>query len=442
MHGMLSARMGTLMKHCDQCLLVHSDFCLTQPSFVSIMLVRTNILRILCKAMKGRLFEENFPLLMAAILVLSALSQSIWPKPVLESKDFIRIVVHLLNLLPATHEQVTSMQSAKGVMSTWDEATLASRASILTRCPEATMGMVSEVFPQSFRQLQCYVLIADVLEVMERLMLSMTPFRETLFYHGAAQQFVTLHIYTRYKVPQITCLRLLCLMVGSEKLAHDVSKNARLLEIIDFALRYEDNSSLPRTSVISIKELSKDKACVESLIQMGLVQALGHLTTTNDPHMQINLLNCLRNLATNLHAKEQICQLEQWPKLIRWADSFDPHVREATGLMFSQICEGADSEICRVALEPVVKELKFLLRANRIDPLVAQTVTDYVNETRKVVKAQCLFRGVIARRRTRKIKQDALMRGEKPPESAVQKAIHIFSPAGEMKDRVPSSHDG
>ena len=90
---------------------------------------------------------------------------------------------------------------------------------------------------------------------------------------------------------------------------------------------------------------------------------------------------------------------------------------------------------CRVALEPVVKELKFLLRANRIDPLVAQTVIDYVNETRKVVKAQCLFRGVIARRRTRKIKQDALMRGEKPPESAVQKAIHIFSPAGEMKDR-------
>ena len=43
-------------------------------------------------------------------------------------------------------------------------------------------------------------------------------------------------------------------------------------QIIDFALRYEDNALLPRTCVISIKELSKNKACVEALIGRGLVQ--------------------------------------------------------------------------------------------------------------------------------------------------------------------------
>ena len=37
---------------------------------------------------------------------------------------------------------------------------------------------------------------------------------------------------------------------------------------------------MPKTAVISIKELSKDSSCVEALIQRGLVQALGHLTKT------------------------------------------------------------------------------------------------------------------------------------------------------------------
>jgi hypothetical protein len=46
-------------------------------------------------------------------------------------------------------------------------------------------------------------------------MLNMTTFREGLFHQGAVQHLITLHICTRYKVPQITCLRLLCLMVGS-----------------------------------------------------------------------------------------------------------------------------------------------------------------------------------------------------------------------------------
>lgn len=51
-------------------------------------------------------------------------------------------------------------------------------------------------------------------------------------------------------------------------------------QILDFALRYEDKGTLPKTAVISIKELSKDSSCVEALIQRGLVQALGHLTKT------------------------------------------------------------------------------------------------------------------------------------------------------------------
>ena len=35
-------------------------------------------------------------------------------------------------------------------MSTWDEATLAQKARILTHAPEATMGAVAEVFPQVY----------------------------------------------------------------------------------------------------------------------------------------------------------------------------------------------------------------------------------------------------------------------------------------------------
>ena len=53
--------------------------------------------------------QENFPLLMAALLLLLALSQTTWPKPVTESDDFVSIVSHLLNLLPKTKEQVMSV---------------------------------------------------------------------------------------------------------------------------------------------------------------------------------------------------------------------------------------------------------------------------------------------------------------------------------------------
>ena len=110
-----------------------------------------------------------------------------------------------------------------------------------------------------------------------------------------------------------------------------------------------------------------------------LVQALGTLTKTSDPHLQVNILVALRNLSSNLHAKEQIVELQQWPKIVRWADSFDPLVRQNAGLLFAEICEGDESEICREALVDVVKMLKPLIRLNKIEPAVAQTVRPYIH---------------------------------------------------------------
>ena len=72
---------------------------------------------------------------------------------------------------------------------------------LLEHGTETDQEWVEQVFPDSFRQLQCYVLVGDVLEVMEKLMLHMTEFRQGLFFAGAAQHFITIHIQTRYKVP-------------------------------------------------------------------------------------------------------------------------------------------------------------------------------------------------------------------------------------------------
>lgn len=146
--------------------------------------------------------------------------------------------------------------------------------------------------------------------------------------------------------------------------------------------------------------------------------------------MQINLLGTLCNLASNLRAKEQIVQLPCWPKIIRWADSFDPHVRQAAGLLFAEISTGADSEICREKFVDVVKTFKTLLRLNKIDPAVAQQVMDFVNETKKVVKAQARFRGLLGRKRTRLLRQQSVQRTASfgPPQSAVQRALGVFSP--------------
>ena len=86
------------------------------------------------------------------------------------------------------------------------------------------------------------------------------------------------------------------------------------------------NPILPKTCVISIKELSKDLDSIEPLIQRGLVQSLGRLTDTNDPTLQINLLIAFTNLARKRVAKDQIARLPQWPNIVHFADSFDPGV--------------------------------------------------------------------------------------------------------------------
>ncbi len=158
------------------------------------------------------------------------------------------------------------------------------------------------------------------------------------------------------------------------------------------------------------------------------------MTQTNDPHMQINLLVALCNLASNLHAKEQIVQLPCWPKIIRWADSFDPHVRQSAGLLFAEISSGDDSELCREKLADVVKEIKTLLRLNKIDPEVARCVMDFVNETNKVVKAQSMFRGLLGRKRSRMIRSQSMSKAGHEKTSAVQQALAVFSPPQKVPD--------
>jgi hypothetical protein len=150
--------------------------------------------------------------------------------------------------------------------------------------------------------------------------------------------------------------------------------------------------------------------------------------------MQINLLAALCNLASNLHAKEQIVQLPCWPKIIRWADSFDPHVRQSSGLLFVEISSGDDSEICREKLADVVKEIKTLLRLNKIDPEVARRVMDFVNETNKVVRAQSMFRGLLGRKRSRLIRQQTMAATGAQKTSAVQQALTVFSPPQKVPD--------
>ena len=41
---------------------------------------------------------------------------------------------------------------------------------------------VAEIFPGAFRQLQCYVLVEDVLDVLEKLMMRMLVFRFVCVY--------------------------------------------------------------------------------------------------------------------------------------------------------------------------------------------------------------------------------------------------------------------
>lgn len=291
--------------------------CLCTATYLSIMLTRSQLLNIICDALRCESFKDNFTLIMAAISLVSALAEHPWPSSLMEEEKHFNLLSRLLELLPLTEDEVWSMQSAKGVMATWNEETLMEKAQALMRNPEAGMNELGENFPKSFMQLQCFVLVGDVLEVLEKLMLQMTDFRVGLFHLGAMRHFITIHLFTKYKTPQITCLRALCLMAGSEHLAQFVGNNHKYLDMIDVALRYEDNSVLPKTAVISVKELSKDRNSIEPLIQRGMIQALGHLTRTHDPTMQVNLLITFTNLARKKAAKEQIAQLPQWPNIVR-----------------------------------------------------------------------------------------------------------------------------
>ena len=65
----------------------------------------------------------------------TALSQTTWPQAVLEdTESYKSILSHLLNLLPKQPAQVVSMQSAKGVMSTWDEVRSGHASSLCAAC--------------------------------------------------------------------------------------------------------------------------------------------------------------------------------------------------------------------------------------------------------------------------------------------------------------------
>ena len=138
------------------------------------------------------------------------------------------------------------------------------------------------------------------------------------------------------------------MMAGSEKLAAHVGNDHKYLDIIDFALGYTLNPILPKTCVISIKELSKDVNSIKPLIQRGLVQSLGRLTDTNDPTVQINLIIAFTNLARKRVAKDQIAALPQWPNIVHYADSFDPGVRREVSNLFVTMCSGEDSHVCRL----------------------------------------------------------------------------------------------
>lgn len=284
-------------------------------------------------------------------------------------------------------------------MSTWHHDQLMVKAAYMLAHPECGMADVGEIFPESFRQLQCFVLVEDVLDVLEKLMLRMLVFRESLFHLGAAKCFVTLHLYTQYKSSHLQCLRALCLMAGSEKLAAHVGNDHKYLDIIDFALSYSLNPVLPKTCVISIKELSKDQDSIRPLIQRGLVQSLGRLTDTHDPTLQINLIIAFTNLARKRVAKDQIAALPQWPNIVHYADSFDPGVRREASNLFITMASGEDSSECREALLLLYAQLKHLTRSSRIAPEVARKISNYVNQSDKIILCQAVIRGFLGRTR-------------------------------------------
>jgi hypothetical protein len=417
--------------------------CLCTHQTIHVILNRTNLFDILATSLRGDRFKDHFTLLMAALLFIASLAETPWPPHVLESRAYLPMLEALARLLPRTEVEVRSMQSAKGVMSTWSEATLARCAAVVMANPDATMSDVNESYQQSFRQLQCYVLISDVVVLLESLMLQMKEIREGLFHMGAAQPLINIHLHSKYRMPKLTCLRALCLMAGSEALARYVSSSPKYLDILDFALRNKESMSLVKTAMISIKEISKDSSSIERITQRRLVSALGLLAKTTDPTMQTNLLETFANLSRKKAAKEQIVHIPEWPNVVAFADSFDPNVRREVQRLLCTMASGDWSEVCREALTVIIPELKRLQRSGRFDPQVVQTVIDFVNNADQIIKAQALIRGVLGRKRAARVRRAKLAQREslrrlptfrEKPHSAAMIALEMFVPPTVVRD--------
>ena len=98
--------------------------CLCTAHYQSIMLTRTGLMDIICDALAGDLFKNNFPLIMAAVSLVSALAENPWPEGLIEEERHVPLLSKLLSLLPQTEGEVLSMQNAKGVMATWNEVSI------------------------------------------------------------------------------------------------------------------------------------------------------------------------------------------------------------------------------------------------------------------------------------------------------------------------------
>eukprot|EP00960_Hanusia_phi_P053979 762514-Hanusia_phi.AAC.7 len=337
--------------------------------------------------------------MVAALMLISVLAETAWSTSVLNRPRVEPFLSRLLRLLPKTKREVNAMHPTSGVIAKWNEHTLLHYAHMLAKNPEASMASVGECVESSFQKLRCIVLVDEVLEVMEKLMLKMTEIRFFFFTIGAAQSLIMLHLYSKLRNVQETCLKLACLMAANEKLSHIISNNKKYLDIIDFALRLEGNPVLPRTAMISICELSKNFRFIDMLAQRGLVQALEILTDTHDPLQQALILQIMKNLSKTISVKEQVVRMNSWPRIVRWLDSFDPAVRNAANNLLIEFATGEDNRNCREALAEVAKEVKNLQGASRVNQEVLSRFIDYVNQSDQIIKAQAWIRGVMGRKK-------------------------------------------
>ena len=372
--------------------------------------------------MDGNGFQEDFPMMMAALMLISVLAETSWSSSVLTRANLEPFLARLLRLLPKTKTEVQAMLPTHGVIATWDEQKLLRYARMVAKNPEVSMSSIGECVEMSFQKLRCIVLVDEVLEVMEKLMMKMTEIRFIFFTAGAAQNFINLHLYSNFRNVQETCLKLICLMAANEKLSETISSNTKYLDIIDFALRLEGNPVLPRTAMLSICELSKNMRFIDKLAQRGLVQALEILTDTHDPLQQALILQIMKNLSKAVSVKEQVVSMRSWPRVVRWLDSFDPSVRNAANNLLIEFATGEDNRNCREALTEVAKEVKNLQAGSRVNHEVLSRFIDYVNQSDHIIKAQAWIRGVIGRRRAQLLRI-VKKKERKGDTSAVMRAI-------------------